>query len=254
MHTNSNIYVWNPSTGLHKQIPLSPIDSRLDANYLCYLYGFGYDKLRDDYLVVSVSYDTTLDGIHSRLEFFSMRDTKWKEIEGTYFPYVNNYTSNNAPRIGSLVNGALHWLTLHEDLMMDVILAFDLTERKFLEMPVPDGFDQELEGCDLWVFGEFLSLWAVGEDIVEIWVMKEYKVHSSWTKTLVLSLDGNFIPYFSPFCTVSGDIIGTNGGTELVKYDDKGRFLEHRPYCNDPGGSQVALYTESLLSLPSNSA
>ncbi|KEH18192.1 galactose oxidase [Medicago truncatula] len=52
--------------------------------------------------------------------------------------------------------------------------------------------------------------------------------------------------------TISGDIIGTYGGTELVKYDDKGQLLEHRCYYNDGFGSQVTMYTESLLSLPGN--
>jgi hypothetical protein len=50
--------------------------------------------------------------------------------------------------------------------------------------------------------------------------------------------------------TISGDIIGTDGGTELVKYDDKGQLLEHHCYYNDGFGSQVAMYTQSLLSLP----
>ncbi|KAK2358114.1 hypothetical protein QL285_095326 [Trifolium repens] len=153
----------------------------------CYLYGFGYDQLRDDYLVVSMSYecDTIIDNISSHLEFFSLRDNTWKEIEGTHFLYM---PSSDYPRVGSLFNGVIHWLAVHNDISMDVIVTFDLKERKVFDMHLPEEFDSELHNSGLWVFGEFLALWAMDyyydrNGIVEIWVMKEYKVHSSWTKT-----------------------------------------------------------------------
>ncbi|GAU41597.1 hypothetical protein TSUD_196660 [Trifolium subterraneum] len=243
-----NIYLWNPSNGLHKQIPLSPIDSNLDAKYFCYLYGFGYDQSTDDYLVVLMSYDTTLANISSHLEVFSLRNNSWKEIEGNHLPYMN---ASDDPRTGSLFNEAIHWLAFREDLSVNLVVAFDLMERKLLEMSLPDDFDHEPTFCDLWVFGDFFSLWAMGDGIVEIWVMKEYRVHSSWAKTLVLPIDGIPTWYFSPLCcTKSGHIVGTDGVTGLAKYDDKGQLLQHRSYCNGRSGSQVIMYTESLLSPP----
>ncbi|AES91690.1 putative F-box domain-containing protein [Medicago truncatula] len=227
---------------------------RFKCVYAAYYYGFGYDQLTDDYLVVSFSYVLNFDDDHvnSRLEFFSLRDSMWKELEGTPFPYML-YPDEH--RVGSLFSGAIHWLAFHNDLARDVIIAFDLMERRLLEMPFPDGFGLESEYSHLWVFGQFLSLTGMDHDNsrVEIWVMKEYKVHSSWTKTLNLSIDG--IPYFSPICsTKSGDIIGTNGETELLKYNDKGQLLEHNSFWDGPCpiGSLVTMYTESLLSLPSD--
>ncbi|MCH81041.1 F-box protein [Trifolium medium] len=94
-------------------------------------------------------------------------------------------------------------------------------------MSLPDNFEHEPPEYDMWVFGEFLSLWDMDydNDAVEIW-------------------------HFTPICsTKSGHIIGTDGGNGLVKYDDKGQLLEHHTYYNDARGSYVALYTESLLSL-----
>jgi hypothetical protein len=91
---------------------------------------------------------------------------------------------------------------------------------------------------------------------IDIWVMREYKVHSSWTKTLVLSLDSNDIDidYFSLICSAkNGDIIGSDNGKRLVKYNDKGELLEYHSYSYNPRGSQAAMYTESLLSLPGDS-
>ncbi|CAK8563584.1 unnamed protein product [Lathyrus sativus] len=256
LHCFSNIYLWNPSTGVHKQLPLSPIDSNLDAKYSSFVYGFGYDPSMDDYLVVSFSHDKskTLANISSHLEFFSLRSNTWKDIECSGLVNYTHYVSMNAPedrRVGLLFKGAIHWLTFRHDSSMHVIVAFHLVGQKLLEIYYPDEFYHEPIDCDLWVFREFFSLWAVEDDTVEIWVMKEYAVHSSWTKTLVLSTGAISTQYFSPICcTKSGKIIGTDGGTGLVKYDEKGDFLEHRLYCNNPCQFQVAMYTESLLSLP----
>jgi hypothetical protein len=47
LRISSGFHLWNPSTGVHKQIPLSPND----ANYN--FFGFGYDQSTDDYLVIS---------------------------------------------------------------------------------------------------------------------------------------------------------------------------------------------------------
>ncbi|XP_058759145.1 F-box/kelch-repeat protein At3g06240-like [Vicia villosa] len=260
--STSSISLWNPSTGVHKHIP--SIVSNLDPDDIFYLYGFGYDESTDDYLVVSMSCDSSsvFLNISSRLNIFSLRANTWKEIEYTgllnysQFHYMDDSGYDHG--VGFLCNGALHWLASRDDLNVYVIFAFDLVERELLEMSFPDDFDhdfdQEPTDCDLWVFGEFLSLWAMEErTLVNIWIMKEYGVHSSWTKTLVLSIVAIPTRYFYPICyTRNGEIIGTDGGTGLVKYDDKGQLLEHRSYSNDPEGSQVAVYIESLLSLPSN--
>jgi hypothetical protein len=50
-------------------------------------------------------------------------------------------------------------------------------------------------------------------------------------------------------CTKNGDIIGRNGSSRLVKYNDKGEVLGHRSFSNSPSEA-VVMYTESLLSLP----
>jgi len=247
LHHASKFYLWNPSTRVHKQIPLSPNGSYLGVKF-CYLYGFGYDPSTNDYLVVVMSFDTNFHNFSSHLEFFSLRDNRWKEIEGTHFSYMNSSVDS---MVGTLFNGVIHWFAFRHDLSMNVIIAFDLIERKLLDMSLPDDLEYEPTTCDLWVFGEFLSVWTMENDIVEIWVMKEYKVHSSWTKTLVFSIDIIHSRYFSPICcTKSGDIIGTDGIGGLVMYDENGQFLEHSSYCREGCGSRVAVYTESLLSLP----
>jgi F-box interacting protein len=167
----------------------------------------------------------------------------WNEIEDTHFTYYGN------PRAGTFFNGAIHWLAEHYFLSVNVIVAFDLMERKQFEMPLPVGFDHDPEDFGLWIFGEFLSLWFADYDnhLVKIWVMKGYKLHSSWTKTLVIRVDHG-IPFDKPlYRTKSGDIIGKDRD-RLVKYNDKGQLVEY--LYIDQYANELAVYTESLFSLP----
>ncbi|KAJ1427234.1 F-box-like domain superfamily [Sesbania bispinosa] len=248
---NINLNILNPSTGVHKQIPSSPV-TNLDTNYWPYLHGFGYDPSQDDYLVVLASYDpTSAADMLTHFEFFSLRANKWEEIEGIDLPYMN---ASDDPRVGSFLNGAIHWVAFRHDISVNVIVAFDLMEKSIFEIPLLDNLDHDLDPtyCDLWVLGGFLSLWVMENDTVDIWVMKEYRVKSSWTKTLVLSIDNIPTQYFSPICfTKNGDIVGTDGSTGLAKYDDKGQLLEHHSYYDNPFHiHKVAMYIESLLELP----
>jgi F-box interacting protein len=254
LHHSSKFQLWNPSTGAIKQIPLSL--NELNEDNLCYLYGFGYDQLKDDYLVVSVSFNDFDDG-YSSLEFFSLKDNMWRELEGSRFPYTQSTWRDDSPRAGLLFNGNIHWLAENIESWDNVILAFDITKRKLVEMPYPDDFecetDQRDEDCDLCVFGEFLSLWAIDyyNDRVVIWVMKEYKVHLSWTKILYLPIDDISIEYVSLICsTKSGNIVVADD-TELAMCNNKGQLLEYESYYEGrQSENQVTLYTESLLSLP----
>jgi F-box interacting protein len=136
MFHHENFYIWNPCTGFKKEIPLSPFASKLGADRYNHFDGFAYDQSRDDYLIVVMSPGSTVANVVSlHLEFFSFRDNTWKEIEGTHFPYtvVNSKCW--------ILNGAIHWLTCCNDVRIDVIVVFDLTERKLLDIKLPDGFN-----------------------------------------------------------------------------------------------------------------
>ncbi|KAL5065328.1 hypothetical protein RYX36_027065 [Vicia faba] len=239
-----NMYLWNPSTRVHKQIPLSPFSSNLDE--ADYFYGFGYDHSTDDYLVVYHDYSEE-PPLH--LEYFSLKANAWKQVKGPHFPY----TLEDGPKGGCLYNGAIHWLAY---CITDVILAFDLMERKLSYMHLPsDSHGDPLQCGGLWVYGEFLSLYTknYGKDTVQIWVMKKYKVSSSWTIILVLPLDliiCRKAAFFPLCCTKSGDIIGVDEDDGLVKFDKKGRFLDLHSYPKYDLRCKVTMCIDSLLSLP----
>ncbi|RHN79377.1 putative F-box domain, galactose oxidase/kelch, beta-propeller, F-box associated interaction [Medicago truncatula] len=241
VHTCSEAYIWNPSTGFLRQIPFPPNVSNL------IFYGFGYDESTYDYLVVSVSY--------VYLGIFSLRANAWNEIVSpTHLPFCSKSSPFVYPLVESVFNGAIHWLAFNYDTHEYLVVAFELVERKLVEIPLPDDFDHGYTVCGLWVCRGFLSLWVmVDEDTVDIWVMKEYKVQSSWTKTLVLTTYDTIHNVSLVCCTTSGDIVGTDSRTGLVRYDEEGEFLEHTYYCKDSrNGFRLAMYTESLLSLPSD--
>jgi len=247
----SSLRIWNPSTGFHKRIPFTTIDSNPDANYF---YGFGYDESTDDYLVLSMSYESSpsSDGMLSHLGIFSLRANVWSAVEGgNLLPYSQNSLLN---LIESLSNGAIHWLAFRNDISMPVIVAFHLIERKLLELRLPnDIINGPSRAYDLWVYRGCLALWDILSDRVtfEIWVMEKYNVQSSWTKTHVLSFDGNPAHSFWPkYYTKSGDIVGRNMRGALAKYNDKGQLQEHHSYCDKEYVSLVVMYTESLLSIP----
>jgi F-box interacting protein len=249
LRSSLGFHLWNPSTGIHKKIPLSPNDNY--AN----LFGFGYDQSTDDYLVISISKATYCHPLY--LYFFSLRANTWKQIETEYRYY--NPPEPQGDGVGLLFNGAIHWFGFRKDndLEETVIVVFDLTERKLSYIHFPHDFDPAGNDRGLWVFGEFLSIWSVDDDYdtVDIWVMKEYKLHSSWTKTIVLPIVEDH-ECCVPLCsTKSGDIVRTNSiRTRLDKYDDKGQLLEYRPYCDLPDWDpyQKALYVESLISFCDN--
>ncbi|XP_020977549.1 uncharacterized protein LOC107638088 isoform X2 [Arachis ipaensis] len=126
-------------------------------------------------------------------------------------------------------------------------------ERSFSEISIP----KQLEGChpiNLIVLGGCLALYwnDVDNNKTKIWVMKEYKVPSSW----ILIYE---IPYGMPVCTSNGsDIIALNftpiySKIRFGKYNVRGELLNHSPpplspYCYF--SFSFCVYTESLLPLP----
>ncbi|XP_028761021.1 F-box/kelch-repeat protein At3g06240-like isoform X2 [Neltuma alba] len=245
-----HFFVWNPSTGFHKRVPYFPMSSQ----FFPFIHGLGYDASDDDYLVVLGAYDPSDADFKSDFQVFSMKANSWKKIGNAHnFPYMN---AIDDPRAGLFLNEAIHWLAFRHDTEVELILAFNVTQRKFTDIPLPDDFFQNLEFTYLGTLGGCLSLSVLGDDEVEIWLMKEYGARSSWTKSMVVSVE---IPgdYFFPIClTKNGEIVGSDysdGGKGLVKCNDKGKVLEYLEYVYEVHEDNAIVYTESLLSLPCDS-
>ncbi|XP_028788459.1 F-box/kelch-repeat protein At3g06240-like [Neltuma alba] len=250
------VFLLNPSTRICKQIPLPPSKHNIRT-----LYGFCYDELADDYLIVLASEykDPPSSGIHLLdFEVFSIRTNSWEEHGQFSVGYCSPST------VGFFLNNAVHWLVQTPS---DIeIIAFDITTKSLREIPTPFGRDCDfvevmydlrvLEGCLTVLVG------MNGHD--EIWMMREYGVKSSWTKFFSLSYS-KLLDNIFPLCfTKDGQLVGGDGHIRLSKWNEKGELQERRQYftqekperrqyycCFSSSYYYLATpYTETLLSLP----
>ncbi|XP_061355098.1 F-box/kelch-repeat protein At3g23880-like [Gastrolobium bilobum] len=239
-----NLYIWNPSTGFHRDLSYSEMGQECQnaesAERL--LIGFGYDPSADDYLVV-VLWPKHDSNLATRLVLFSLRTNSLKEIQGPHIPY---YHIDNP---SFLCNDAIHWLAYDENLLATVILAFDLMKKNFYEISLPDGdFTDDFNYDYLGTMGGCLCLSRLHDSKTMVWIMKEYKVQSSWTMLEIPRC-------LSAVCMAKGGELVALGfdEAEFMKFNDKGELLARCEYDSDGQSRfEVAAYTESLLSLPGN--
>lgn len=168
---NSNLLLLNPSTGQCKKLPTLPVLDLVDG---CYQYncGVGYDSSTDDYKVVMISQkisrsDTTTVAV------YSLKTDTWRRIQGIhYIPWRKSFWV--------FFNGCLHGICRRNGNGSIVIVAFDLSDEIFREVPRPP---MSLIFYRLEVIAGCLCLvnWYSGSE-PEFWMMKEYGVQKSWTR------------------------------------------------------------------------
>ncbi|KAL6998495.1 hypothetical protein U1Q18_008624 [Sarracenia purpurea var. burkii] len=160
-------------------------------------------------------------------------------------------------KVGSYLNGALHWLGSTGDgpSLKTKLVFLDLEDLEFKEMSVPyldyesDRFYSldAMNGClSLLSFDLAGSWWGD----IGVWVMKEYGVSASWTKVLVVSHAD--VMYFAPVCfTKNGEVI-LNAFTvdhwDLVRYNPEEKTTKNLNYFHEGGTLQTVVYVESLVS------
>ncbi|XP_020977844.1 F-box/kelch-repeat protein At3g06240-like isoform X2 [Arachis ipaensis] len=247
------LVVWNPLTGSSKRISYSHIVHRSKPPgygriaYRVYLHGFGYDASQDDYLLL-VAWSDCKGQYH--LYCFSLRTNSWINIDAA----VPNRLGFLCWHSGGLFfNGAVHWVPFDLRDYRDAIIIFDLMEMTFSTISAPEQLSSSYTSLAL--LGGCLSLYSCKDDCynTDIWVMKEYKVHSSWTLYQIPC------KYFRPLCLSSNkDIIGRGytscGKTGYFIYNVRGDLLKHFKdlCCQHPRRKPIIVYTESLLPLPSD--
>ncbi|XP_057436178.1 F-box/kelch-repeat protein At3g23880-like [Lotus japonicus] len=270
-YERGSVVVWNPSTGLQKPIPDISGEVTLE-----FLNGFGYHTSTDDYLLVCVSLIPLeylleqIDDYRNHISYFSLKTNSFTEMDDyqadVQYVDIGNFDS----RVGSYLNDALHWLVISFDTKHQVIIAFDLEERTLSEIPISHHLAKELtftqyylrEQYYLRVMGECLSLCYPGNTNMtskaEIWMMKEYKVQSSWTKLFAFSTCDVPRNVFFPKCfTNHHGVFGSNGSERLMILNDKGRLLDQHTLLHLRNKYQYiqvgcGMYRESLLSLPND--
>ncbi|QHO09547.1 F-box protein [Arachis hypogaea] len=210
--------VWNPLTGFSKRISYSCMVPRNMGRYFNFLdhailYGFGYDASRDDYLVV-VAWQ---HGGCQRLDCLSLRANSWISLDAA-LPKPLGLTEWRSR--GLFLNGSIHWFaSSHVKHYYEALLVFDLKERSFLKISLPE--QPIMRGPTTFVIlGGCLALYF--HDYVErkthIWVMKEYKVQSSWTLYVIPCLE------FEPLCLSNDEAL-----QDLESFQQQGKESQRYP-------------------------
>ncbi|KAL5774411.1 hypothetical protein ACOSP7_011968 [Xanthoceras sorbifolium] len=173
--------LWNISTNKLRILPRIPGEYSLD---FIGGFGFGYDVASDDYKLVRIFWNQS----STKFIVYSLRANSWRWIED--LPDYNSFYIF-CQGCGILVAGTLHWLWEREIDSREFIISFDLKSEKFYSVPMPDiasttvgkwGTNTyDLEGCLCLSYNDGC------EQVVDIWVMKEYNVKDSWTKLFSFS-------------------------------------------------------------------
>ncbi|RYR60247.1 hypothetical protein Ahy_A04g017320 [Arachis hypogaea] len=244
------LVVWNPLTGSSKLISYSHIASRFKprgwSSFDFDVYGFCYDASHDDYLVF-----LGWQNEHGRDHFhcFSLRTNSWIDFGDALLKPLG---FDNWQSCGLFLNGAFHWVPSRPKDYRDAILIFDLKERTFSTISAPEQLRTSYYSS-LTLLGGCLALYYYNDDSykTDIWVMKEYKVHSSWT---LYQIPFRFQPLYLPSAM---DLIGKGYDYEWELYiynfreERLQRRFEHHCFFIDYAAAD-AVYTESLLPLPSD--
>ncbi|XP_026409003.1 F-box protein CPR1-like [Papaver somniferum] len=158
------IFLLNPATKEFKKIYVPRKLS--ESSFL-----FAYDCKIDDYKLVRVErFDPSCRPVKLsfEVEVYTVGTGSWRKIGNVSYMFAKH-------ELGVLVNGALHWF---------VEVPLPKERLTYLEEPLED--DQygkhvaELGGCLCLVFNVFGVR-------VDVWVMQEYAVRDSWTKSFTIT-------------------------------------------------------------------
>ncbi|KAF2318755.1 hypothetical protein GH714_010479 [Hevea brasiliensis] len=227
MYNGNGMSLWNPSTKKHQILP--KFWSHDECNVCDRItVGFGYDSINNDYKVIMMFQHKGMS-LHYiknpkiRVMVYSLKgnsSTRIKDLNDYFLPY----NGHSVP-----VSGSLHWVVSNQEKRVDnVILAFDLGNEKFCELPKPhsNGYEiyclrvAELRGSLA------ISCSCMGT-AVEVWVMKEYGITESWTKLFriyyeQLGISDLSTSYLKPLCySKTGDevLLDDQYGVYSVLYD-----------------------------------
>ncbi|KAL5805214.1 hypothetical protein ACOSQ3_032014 [Xanthoceras sorbifolium] len=176
----AELFVCNPSTRECKQIP--------DFDYYDASHGIGYAESIDDYKYVRIYADAK-----KGIDVYSLRKDSWTNVQ-------NDFRGKYTLVWGVTLNGAIHWMFTGNG--PTVIGAFDLVEEKFKTLPLPyDNLKSNYFSYKIGVVNDHLFL-IIQKSCVrkvygpgnQFWIMKDYGVKASWTRSLKLSLRSSYKP------------------------------------------------------------
>ncbi|KAK7411794.1 hypothetical protein VNO78_03234 [Psophocarpus tetragonolobus] len=224
-------FVWNPTTHVYRLIN-KPFLYYGPKRPLC---GIGYDSSKDDYVVVVIP-STSSPRPNTEVFYFSLSNNSWNFIRSDV-PYK---FKGGELRFGSFLRGAIHWLVgCYDPNDFFKIVAFDVRQMTLSEILLP----RELanNSClshfyKLMVLEGYLCLRFSRTAAIKwfkMWIMKEYKVHSSWSNSSIISDYCDHYISFDPNCKSIDPICATKDG-EVLAYVNCQRLMKLNGIAETP--------------------
>ncbi|RZC57134.1 hypothetical protein C5167_004435 [Papaver somniferum] len=122
---------------------------------------------------------------NNNVEVYTLGTGSWRKI-GNVSYMVGNH------ELGVLVNGAHHWFVVSLEKMLIVLVSFDISNERFVEVSLPterSTYPEEPLEDDKYgkhvaeLRGRLCLVFHVFGVRVDVWVMQEYAVRDSWTKS-----------------------------------------------------------------------
>ncbi|XP_044504084.1 F-box/kelch-repeat protein At3g06240-like [Mangifera indica] len=178
-----NSFFWNPATREFRALPRYFIN-RFTSSLVVVGLGFAFVPMTNDYKVVRILY--FIESKVHEVEVFSLNTDCWSKVDADIQCNITSQLSQ------AYVNGSLHWMATKRDDDGNThysIFSFNMVEETFGMLMLPKCCEK-----DLFPSHKLLTMFA-GSLVVfvfnpyqlnkscDMWVMKEYGVAKSWTKT-----------------------------------------------------------------------
>lgn len=255
-HYQRNYYsytLWNPS--IHRAISLPEPNFTLSLHGRSkHSHGFGYDPSTNDIKLVRLVY---LEGrlhdykVPPLVEIYTLNTGCWRAIAAPAPSYIVNERC-----LSVFVNGASHWVAHNppeEGTFRNVIVAFDMVDEVFHEIPVPDCFVGKLYlNMTVAVLDGLLCLVPFNERMEEqsfsIWIMKEYGIGESWTKLFNIHISQGLKRVVA--FRKNGEVLVTDRNGELLSYEPHIKRVTQLGFLSLPEESETrTMYCESWFYL-----
>ncbi|XP_058217572.1 F-box protein At3g07870 [Rhododendron vialii] len=232
------MFVINPCTGKRFEIPKLIIASCGVERGIA----FGFSPKGNEYKVVKV-----IDGSASYV--FSLSEGVWREAVGgaPSFKISENFESDECV----CVNGVIHWSCYSP---LNFIVCFDVGNEVFGMIPYPAG-KLQLGEVTLVLFSGCIGFIEYDlnseDDRVNIWVMEDYNVRESWTRSVIINV--NHIGWdwgrFEILCVrKNGEVLMLHRNQALLVYDPKTMSCRKPNIVGLPSWFEAVCHVGSLVS------
>lgn len=140
-------------------------------------YGFGYNEVTDDYILVVLAENPSKD-----VMIYSLNSNSWRVLDSPF----EGATAFDDQLRGVFTGKALHWVMRDWDSMEIFVVAFDLQTEQFYCMMLPEypGGSIHWKVClgssGGGLSAVFISMYPTY--VVDMWVMRKYGDEESWFK------------------------------------------------------------------------